>query len=125
MSTSYSFKKVAAVAALLVAPLAAFAQNLQNLNTLATSTLGVLNIVITIVFVLAILVFGWGVVKYITSANSPDKEKEARQFLWWGVIGIFVLASVFGLVRFIGTSLNVDQNGGAVNVPSVVNPGTR
>ncbi len=124
MSTSSSFKKIMAAAVLLAAPVAAFAQQLTNIQSLATSTLSILNIVITIVFVLAILVFGWGVVKYITSANDATKEKEARQFLWWGVIGIFVLASVFGLVKFIGGALQVGQEGGAINVPTVVNPRT-
>ncbi len=119
MSISSSFKKVAAVAVLLAAPAAAFAQQLGNLKQLADSTLQILNVVITIVFVLAILVFGWGVVKYITSANSPDKEKEARQFLWWGVIGIFVLASIFGLVKFLGSSLGVGQDQGTITVPKV------
>lgn len=119
MTISSSFKKVAAVAVLLSAPIAAFAQTLGNLRQLADSSLQILNVVITIVFVLAILVFGWGVVKYITSAGSPDKEKEARQFLWWGVIGIFVLASVFGLVKFLGSSVGVGQEGGAINVPRV------
>ncbi|MFY9462833.1 MAG: hypothetical protein WAP52_01465 [Candidatus Sungiibacteriota bacterium] len=118
MSISSSFKKVAAVAVMLTAPIAAFAQ-LENIRGLATSSLSILNIVITIVFVLAILVFGWGVVKYISSAGNPEKEKEARSFLWWGVIGIFVLASVFGLVRFIGTSVGVGQDGGAIRIPSV------
>ncbi len=120
MSISSSFKKVAVAAVMLAAPVAAFAQQLSNLKDLATSSLSVLNTVITIVFVLAILVFGWGVVKYITSANDATKEKEARQFLWWGVIGIFVLASVFGLVKFLGSSLNVDQNGGNINIPKVI-----
>ena len=119
MSISSSFKKVAAVAVLLATPIAAFAQQLGNLKTLADSSLQILNVVITIVFVLAILVFGWGVVKYIASAGNPEKEKEARSFLWWGVIGIFVLASVFGLVRFIGSSLNVGQEQGTINIPKV------
>jgi branched-subunit amino acid permease len=119
MSISSSFKKAAAVSILMAAPLAAFAQSLGNLQQIAQSSLSILNIVITIVFVLAILVFGWGVVKYVASAGDPAKEAEARQFLWWGVIGIFVLASVFGLVKFIGSSLNVGQEQGTITIPRI------
>ncbi len=121
MSISSSFKRVAAVAVLFVAPIAAFADGtLSNLQTLATNSLSILNTVITIVFVLAILVFGWGVVKYVSSAGNPEKEKEARSFLWWGVIGIFVLASIFGLVKFIGSATGIDQNIGNITIPKVI-----
>ncbi len=119
MSISSSFKKVAVAVVMLAAPVAAFAQTLGNLQQLATSSLSILSTVITIVFVLAILVFGWGVVKYISSSGDATKEKEARQFLWWGVIGIFVLASVFGLVKFIGSSVGVGQDQGTIIVPKV------
>ena len=109
------------VAAALALPAAAFAQTADNtqVKAIADNILIVLNVVITIVFVLAIVVFGWGVVKYITAAGNPEKEKEARSFLWWGVVGIFVLASVFGLVQFIGKYFGVGQAQGTITIPKV------
>ena len=111
-----------AAAAALVLPVAAFAQDTSQVSALVTQTLAILNIVITIVFILAIVVFGWGVVKYVTSANNPEKEKEARSFLWWGVIGIFVLAAVFGLVQFVAKYFGVGVTGGTITIPTITNP---
>ena len=108
-----------AVVAALALPAAAFAQDTTQVKSIVDNVLVVLNVVITIVFVLAIVVFGWGVVKYITAAGNPEKEKEARSFLWWGVVGIFVLASVFGLVQFIGKYFGVGQAQGTITIPKV------
>mgnify|MGYP001590674094 CR=1 FL=1 len=112
----------AAIAAGLFVPLVAMAQ-LENLQNLAERSLDIINVVLVIVFVLAILVFAWGVVKFITAAGSPDKVKEARGFIIWGIIGVFVLAAIFGLVQFIGSSLGIStEGGGELEPPAVVRP---
>lgn len=121
------FKKVypfAALAGSLLLPVAAFAQgNLQNLVTLSESALDVINIVLVIVFVIAILVFAWGIVKYISASGDPTKVKEARGFLWWGILGVFVLAAMFGIVQFVGQSVGIDTSGGGtLEPPGVTRP---
>ena len=108
-----------AVAAALALPVAAFAQDTGQVTSIVTNVQTILNTVITIVFILAIVVFGWGVVKYVTAANNPEKEKEARSFLWWGVIGIFVLAAVFGLVQFVAKYFGVGLTQGTITIPKV------
>ena len=122
MFKKYYLFAVASVTALV--PAVAMAQgNFQNLIGLAESALDVTNIVLVIVFVLALLVFAWGIVKYITAAGDPAKVKEARGFLWWGILGVFVLAAMFGIVQFIGNSFGIDTSGGGVIEPAgVVRP---
>ena len=73
--------------------------------------------------VIAILVFAGGIVKYISASGDPAKVKEARGFLWWGILGVFVLAAMFGLVQFIGNSLGIDTSGGGtLEPPGVTRP---
>jgi hypothetical protein len=36
----------------------------------------------------------------------------------WGIVALFVMVSVWGLVRFIGNAFNIEQ-GGSANVPTV------
>ncbi|MEK7541263.1 MAG: hypothetical protein AAB533_00205 [Patescibacteria group bacterium] len=122
-----AFKKmypVAAAAGLSLLPVAAVAQgNLQNVINLSEAALDVINIALVIVFVLAILVFGWGIVKYLTAAGDPTKVKEARGFLWWGILGVFVLAAMFGIVQFVGQSVGITtEGGGSLEPPGVTRP---
>jgi uncharacterized membrane protein YgcG len=63
---------------------------------------------IQLVFILALLFFFWGVAKYIWSA-SPGNKEEAKTIMIWGVVALFVMSSVWGLVRFLQTELNIDQ----------------
>ena len=86
-------------------PFAAFAQS-DLLSPIAGNVLILSRTLVTIVFVLSIVMFGWGIVKFIAAAGS-DEVKKARQFLYWGVIGMAVAASLFGLVQFLQTYFGV------------------
>jgi len=117
-----SFVRYAAVGVAVAAPAIAFAADPDpsKVKTVVDATLTIVNVIVTIVFVLAVLVFGWGVVKYIMSAGDPEGEKEARGFLWWGVIGIAVLAFVFGIIQYAATYFGVGtEGGGTIKVPKV------
>ncbi len=50
---------------------------------------------------LAFLAFAWGIVRFIKSTGSESDMKKTKAFLVWGVVGMFVLATVWGLISFI------------------------
>lgn len=105
-----------------VTPLVSAAQ-LTNILALGEDALELIRTVIAIVFFLAIVVFSWGVVKYISAAGDASKIKDARQILWWGILGIFVLAAMFGIVEFIGKAFDIDTaGGGELKPPTVAKP---
>lgn len=60
----------------------------------------VTDILIPLAFVLALLFFFWGVAKYILAVGSDGKE-EGRKIMIWGVVALFVMSTVWGLVAFI------------------------
>ena len=95
-------------------PLTSGAQGFTNIDNLVTVAVQIIFLVIGIVFTIAVVVFGWGIVKYLTAAGDATKLKDARGFLWWGVIGIFVLAAIAGLIIFLGQALGIETGGGGV-----------
>lgn len=100
-------KKLALVFGSLLLPIVASAQ-LTEVENLATSIGDIVRTLIPIVFAIALLVFFWGLVRYIFGAEH-DKEK-AKKTMLWGVIALFVMASVWGLVTFLGSNLGIDQD---------------
>lgn len=68
------------------------------LNQILVNLIRTATLVIVLLDVMAIMVFVWGIVKFIFAASNPEKLKDAKKILWWGVIGLFVLASVTGIV---------------------------
>ena len=59
-------------------------------------------------FAIATLIFGWGVVQYILGgAQSGDRTQKAKSIMIYGIIGMFIMASAWGIVsllcNFFGT----------------------
>jgi hypothetical protein len=54
----------------------------------------------------ALLVFVWGVVRFMLSDDDRSRD-EGKRRMAWGVIGLFVVVSVWGLVALLGTLLGV------------------
>ena len=77
--------------------------------------IGLLNtVVIPVIFGLAFLVFIWGVVKYFfikpsgaDSFSDRGGYGEGRQFILWGLLGMVVLFSVWGLVNMLLSTLGI------------------
>lgn len=51
--------------------------------------------------VVAFLVFVLGVARFIKSAGSEKELKDSKNLLIWGVIGLFVLVTIWGIISFL------------------------
>lgn len=66
---------------------------------IATITTKVFNPLVILLFAVATLVFAWGVALYIIgSYNSQSKVEQAKNIMFWGIIGMFIMASAWGIV---------------------------
>lgn len=113
-------KKFSLVALALAAfsPMFAYAQ-LGNIGGIVEAIGGLIELATPIVVGLALLAFFWGLVKYIFSAGDDDKAS-GKSLMIGGIIAIFVMVSVVGIVGFIGEAVGVRQ-GGNLPVPGVQN----
>lgn len=102
-------KKIAIIGVAAFAPLFAYAQDLSNIETLVGSIGNIIDLLIPIVFALAMLFFFWGLAMYIFG-KEHDKD-QAKKTMVWGVVALFVMAAVWGLVNFISNALDVDTDG--------------
>lgn len=57
----------------------------------------------------------WGVAQYIKGAG--DAKQEGRQIMIWGVIALFVMTSVYGLVNVVARTLDLENT--QPNVPQL------
>ena len=63
-----------------------------------------LNKVIPLLIGLAVIAFLFGVLRFVFNADKEDKRAEGRNFMIYGLIGIVVMVSVWGLVNFVQSS---------------------
>lgn len=62
----------------------------------------VLNPIITLLFILATVVFMWGVISYIIGGKGdPKKLEDAKRIILYGLIGMFVMVSAWGFVKIL------------------------
>lgn len=81
---------------------------------------GIVSIAIPIAVALAVLFFFWGLALYVLAAGDSGKREEGRNKMIWGVIALFVIVSIWGIVGFLGGLLGIGQ-GGTAPVPGVNN----
>ncbi len=124
-----SIKKVLIGAATFALPAIAFADpisvNVQGGSSTNTLIQGILSIVkttldtiIPIVVVLGVVYFIWAVIQYVTVKDEEERGL-ARSHMIMGIIALFVIVSIWGLVGFLATTTGVGQ-GGTVPLPVVI-----
>lgn len=76
-----------------------FLDTLALLNT-------ILNAAIGLFITLAIVVFFWGLIKYLWHINSEGAH-EGLSIMFWGVIAVFVMVSIWGIIRLLQSTFGV------------------
>lgn len=99
-------------------PWAAFAA-VSSVGEFITFLIGPLTYLIYILFSVAILVFFWGIVVFIAHAGDERKVEEGKGFIVWGIVGIFVLVSIWGILGYIQSSLGLNAGGNLFEGPSL------
>lgn len=70
--------------------------------------LGMIGSAIPILFAIAVIVFVWGVFRYVI-AEGEDKQV-GKNVMFYGIIGLFVMVSVWGLVTLVYNTFDLDNN---------------
>ena len=70
-----------------------------NLFTLLLVFSGLIKMIVPVIIGLAVLFFLWGLMRYILQTDSVEGRAAARQIMFWGVITIFVMVSIWGFVN--------------------------
>ncbi len=76
----------------------------EGLNKLILSlSNGVIRSIGYMLFTLAVVAFFWGIIQFIWSARQGAEGKgisNGKTFMMWGLIGLFVMFSVWGIIKF-------------------------
>lgn len=87
-------------------PLIAFADARTDVLAVFNNIKSALGVAVPIAIALALIYFIWGVIKYVISQDEEEKTK-ARQQIIYGIIGMFIIVAIWGIVSFIANYLGV------------------
>ena len=63
--------------------------------------------IVAVLFLVAFVVFVYGMFEMISSQDDSDKRKNGKNAILWGVIGMVIMVSVYGIIRLIANTLGV------------------
>jgi hypothetical protein len=92
-----------AVATLLGAPVfMVYAQNTVWIDTVVSNASTLISgYLVPALMSLALVVFLWGIVVFIGNSGDETKREEGKKHMLWGVIGLFVMVVVWGIVALL------------------------
>lgn len=70
----------------------------------------IINALIPITISLTVVYFLYGVSTYVLNSGDPEKRSEGRQVMLYGIVALFVMTSVWGLVNLITNTFSLDTS---------------
>jgi hypothetical protein len=75
-------------------------------NTLINKiSYAILNPLIALAFAIALIVFLWGMYKYVRHADVPEEREIGQKNMFWGIIGMAIMTSVYGIINVLQSTL--------------------
>ena len=113
-------KKYITLLGMSLLPVVAFAQvsgAVNNVDDILAFVSALLNAVFPVLVALAVIVLIWGIFKFILNAGDEEARKTGRSMILWGIIGIFLMLSIWGLVNILSSSVSLNNT-----IPTAPNP---
>ncbi len=67
----------------------------------------ILNPIIVLMFAVALITFFWGLVEFIYKAGSEDGRETGKRNMLWGIIGMFIMVGVYGIIKVILSTFGI------------------
>ncbi len=82
-----------------------FPKLLDNINAL------ILNPIIILLFAIALLIFFYGIFQFISSETSDSKRDEGKKKIIYGLVGMLIMFSAYGIIRLILATFGLPSTG--------------
>lgn len=70
----------------------------------------ILNPIIALLFALAVVFFLWGLLGYLWNPDNEEMREKGRGMMIWGIVGMFIMVTVFSIMRLLISSIGADPN---------------
>jgi hypothetical protein len=91
--------------------------NFIYIFTVITELRNLIQLAVPVLIALALVLFLWGLIVFITQSESDQGRATGRTRMVWGVVILFVAVSVWGIVALLGQLSGVGQDENAPRAP--------
>lgn len=96
-----------------------FAQNVTDADSLVDKINNILNAAIPILISFAVVYLIYAVVKYVI-ASDEEGRKTGRSMVGYGILGLFVILSIWGLVNVLVRTFGFNNRVPTDKIPTVI-----
>lgn len=68
----------------------------------------IINPLIVLLFALALVLFLWGLAQFLLNPEDSSGRENAKRKIVWGVIGLFIMVSAYGILNIFLRTLGID-----------------
>ncbi|MFC1756895.1 hypothetical protein ACFLZC_01925 [Patescibacteria group bacterium] len=94
-------------AVFLALPLFVFAAD-PDIQSILLKSIEIVNLVNKLLIAVAAATFLLGIVKFMMATGNPEKIKTARNYIIYGLIGMFVLVSFWGIIALLRNTVGLE-----------------
>ena len=95
--------------------------SINNSFELISAIYSVIASLIPIVAGIVLIIFFWGLGRFVYNAGEEKGHEEGKRIMFWGLVAIFVLFSIWGIISYIGSNLGIVGNGSFGGTGNAVN----
>ncbi len=117
-TNTQKLEALAILAMALMLPAVTSAASHATVNTMIEKIGTIIGTLIPIIMAIALLIFFWGLAMYMFKADDSTARGEAINIMVMGIIVLFVMVSVWGLVGLLGSTFGV-KGGEALRAPGI------
>lgn len=81
---------------------------MNTFETVVNGIIETLDIVVILIFTLGVVSFLYGIVIYIFRGGDSSKRKEGLKYIYYGIIGIFIMVAVWALVEILSNTIGAN-----------------
>ena len=70
---------------------------------------------ILVIFTLGFFLFVWGLVQFLWNLDEGGENQAGKSHMFWGIIGMLIMISVFGILNIIDNTLGLNAANPDVN----------
>jgi lysylphosphatidylglycerol synthetase-like protein (DUF2156 family) len=72
--------------------------------TIVQSIVSLINITVGVLAALAVVVFFWGLVRFVSESSDAHGHSEGKERIIWSLIALFVLVSIWGILALMNAA---------------------
>ena len=110
-------KRIIVIGLTLMVPLAAAAQTVADIIGRASS---VVNLVIPLLASVAFAASLYGIIRFIASAGSEEKRSEAKKYVLYGLVGMFIIVAFWGILTVVANTFFGGSIGSPISISGII-----